>query len=109
METFAENGTEIITLAKDEICVFANDFEEKKHYQNRHLIVKLSDTDLDSKDLTCFVSISKYHRKKNKKSLVIVGEELDYGLIPNEVSFAPTEEEAYDIIEMEEIERDLGI
>ncbi|MFK8295318.1 hypothetical protein ACI760_03895 [Capnocytophaga canimorsus] len=45
----------------------------------------------------------------NKRSIVIVNDEITYGNIPNEVNVTPTLQEAYDIIEMEEIQRDLGI
>ena len=41
--------------------------------------------------------------KKNKKSLVVVSSDL----IDKQVNVVPTLSEAYDIIELEEIERDL--
>ena len=46
------------------------------------------------------------HYKRNK-SIVFQTENFDYELVPGFISIAPTEEEALDIIDFEEIERDL--
>ena len=46
------------------------------------------------------------HYKRNK-SIVFQVEDFDYDIIPGHISIAPTEEEALDIIDFEEIERDL--
>ena len=51
--------------------------------------------------------LSKKH-KKNKRSLVIVAENIDYNKVSNQLNVVPTIIEATDIIELEEIERDLG-
>jgi hypothetical protein len=39
---------------------------------------------------------------------VIVTDRVDFDEMPDEIVVVPTLQEAYDIIEMEEIERDLG-
>lgn len=54
-----------------------------------------------------FIELTKLH-KKNNKSLVIVAPEIDYNKIPTSLQVVPSVLEAHDIIEMEEIERDLG-
>jgi hypothetical protein len=59
------------------------------------------------KDIKAFSDLSKLH-KKSKKSFVIVAENLDYNDVPVKLTVVPTLLEAHDIIEMEEIERDLG-
>ena len=46
--------------------------------------------------------------KKSKKSFVIVVPDFDYNAIPEKLTVVPSLLEAHDIIEMEEIERDLG-
>lgn len=51
--------------------------------------------------------LSDKHRK-NKKSVVIVVRDFDFNEVPEELNVVPTIQEAHDIIEMEEIERDLG-
>jgi hypothetical protein len=51
--------------------------------------------------------LSKIHKKANK-SFVIVTSDLDYNAISNKLTVVRSLIEAHDIIEMEEIERDLG-
>jgi hypothetical protein len=43
-----------------------------------------------------------------KKSIVIVAQSINFNSVPNNIIVVPTILEAHDIIEMEEIERDLG-
>ncbi len=62
---------------------------------------------LTSKDVITFFSISKAY-KKAKKSLVIVVSDFDFDTISDKINLVPTMQEAQDIIEMEEIGRDLG-
>ena len=59
------------------------------------------------KDIKAFSSLSKLHRKE-KKSFVIVAENIDFNEVPTKLIVVPSLLEAHDIIEMEEIERDLG-
>jgi hypothetical protein len=47
-------------------------------------------------------------QKKNKKSLITVLEGLNYNEIPEKYNVVPSLLEAHDLIEMDEIERDLG-
>ena len=51
--------------------------------------------------------MSNNHRS-DKKSFVIVSAQVDLDQMPDELVVVPTLQEAYDIIEMEDIERDLG-
>ena len=53
------------------------------------------------------MQISNQHRH-TKHSFVIVSNKIDNDNIPDELVIVPTLQEAYDIIEMEEIEKDLG-
>ena len=46
--------------------------------------------------------------KSNKQSFVIVSDKVDFDDVPDEIIVVPTMQEAYDIIEMEDMERDLG-
>lgn len=62
---------------------------------------------LTTKDFNTFFGISKAY-KKAKKSLVIVVSDFDFDTISDKINLVPTMQEAHDIIEMEEIERDLG-
>ena len=73
-----------------------------------HLIINLSSLNspgLD--DLLEFLILSNTHRK-SKHSFVLVTDKVDFDQIPDELVVVPTLQEAYDIIEMEDMERDLG-
>ena len=54
-----------------------------------------------------FSDLSKAHQK-GKKSFVIVADGIDFNVVPTKLIVVPSLQEAHDIIEMEEIERDLG-
>ena len=54
-----------------------------------------------------FLKLSNRHRK-NKHSFVIANDAINIDRVPDELVVVPTLREAEDIIQMEEIERDLG-
>ena len=60
------------------------------------------------KGLISFLEIAKKY-KKNGQSFVLVSDKVSYDDVPDEINLVPTIKEARDIIEMEEIERDLGL
>ena len=77
-------------------------------FKNDNIIVNLTSLkSLTNQDVIEFLQISNQHRKA-KHSFVIVTDRIKLDDIPNELVIVPTIQEAYDIIEMEEIERDLG-
>ncbi|WP_159799403.1 ribonuclease Z [Flavobacterium sp. MK4S-17] len=90
-----------------------NDFLQKlsdnyNSYKKHNIIVDLTnDGKLALKDVLSFLQLSNKHRK-SKKSFVIVVNDFDFNDAPEEMIIVPTLQEAHDIIEMEEIERDLG-
>ena len=78
-------------------------------FKNDNVIICL--TSLKSialSDLVEFLQISIKHKKANH-SFVIVTNNIDLDDTPDELVVVPTMQEAYDIIEMEEMERDLGV
>ena len=78
-------------------------------FKNNNIIVSLTALDPISKtEIVEFLQISNTHRADNH-SFVIVSNKIDLDNIPNEIIVVPTTQEAYDIIEMEDIERDLGV
>lgn len=79
-----------------------------KTFEKHNIIIDLSsDSKLSENDLEAFLPLSKAH-KKAKKSFVIVASDLDFNAISDKLLVVPSLLEAHDIIEMEEIERDLG-
>lgn len=77
-------------------------------FKDQNIILNMSDDkDITLKDLKLFTDLSKTH-KKAKKSFVIVVDGIDFNAVPEKLTVVPSLLEAHDIIEMEEIERDLG-
>lgn len=74
-----------------------------------NIIVNLfSFSKLTANDILEFLELSNKHRAA-KKSFVLVANTIAYDDVPEEICVVPTIQEARDIIEMEEIERDLGL
>lgn len=81
---------------------------EHKTFEKQNLIVDISsDATVTMKIINQFKPLSKTHRK-GKKSFVIVADGIDFTEVPDVLVVVPTLLEAHDMIEMEEIERDLG-
>ncbi|MFD2824768.1 ribonuclease Z [Lacinutrix iliipiscaria] len=77
-------------------------------FKNDNIIVNLTSLKpILLEDIVEFLQISNTHRKA-KHSFVIVTDKIDLDITPDEIVVVPTIQEAYDIIEMEDIERDLG-
>ncbi|MCF8273364.1 MAG: ribonuclease Z [Flavobacteriaceae bacterium] len=76
--------------------------------KNDNIILNLTSLNkLSLQDVLEFLELSNTHRK-SKKSFVIVSDKIDLEETPDDIVVVPTLQEAYDIIEMEEMERDLG-
>jgi hypothetical protein len=100
------------TIIKDTQGDFASFLMKVTHQyktfeKNNVIIDLLIYNDLSVSDVKLFLPLSKQH-KKAKKSFVIVVSNFDYNAIPDSLTVVPSTLEAHDIIEMEEIERDLG-
>ena len=81
---------------------------EYKTFEQDNIVIDISNYEnLTVKQVSNFLKLSKMHRKA-KKSFVVVASNVDFNGFPEKLIVVPTLLEAYDIIEMEEIERDLG-
>lgn len=77
-------------------------------FKNDNVIVSLTSLKaLNLDDIIEFLEISNTHRGA-KHSFVIVTDKIDLNIVSDEIIVVPTMQEAHDIIEMEEMERDLG-
>ena len=97
----------VVTPKSDNIEDLIQKIQADKTLQSENLILEVSHCKLESNDIEYFVSASQSH-KENKKSFVVVTDAFSYDEIPEELSVVPTLQEAFDTVEMEEIERDLG-
>ncbi|MGB3592121.1 MAG: ribonuclease Z [Nonlabens sp.] len=77
-------------------------------FNNKNVVIDLSKyKTVELFDLLEYLNLSNNHRG-NKKSFVIINDALPAEDNPEELLIVPTLQEAEDIIQMEEIERDLG-
>ncbi|MEC7262895.1 MAG: ribonuclease Z [Bacteroidota bacterium] len=108
---FDKDGTTTIVFQeKTSLSTFMenlnNAYPKLKH---DHIVVNLfSFNKISANDILEFLDLSNVH-KHSGKSFVLVTDRVSYDDIPDEISVVPTLQEAKDLIEWEEIERDLGI
>ena len=105
-----EETTTIVFQENISIQEFLRNFEKGySKIKNDNIIVNLfSFTKLTNDDILEFMPTSNKHRESGK-SFVLVTEKVSYDEVPEELCVVPTIQEAKDIIEMEEIERDLDL
>lgn len=107
-----ENHPNFVVLEdeKDDIIDFASFIENQvpSKYKGQNVVLNLLKyQNLELPQLLQFLKTSNLHRK-TKQSFVIVNDAIDVDDVPYEMIVVPTLQEAGDIVEMEEIERDLG-
>lgn len=105
------NGnTTIITQEKFSIVELVQNIETSyDKFKSNHLVINLSSLKpISAEQIVEFLRLSNTHRGENK-SFVVVSDKVDLDVMPDEIVVVPTLQEAFDIIEMEDIERDLGI
>lgn len=98
----------IITDNQDDLTNFLMKLtHEYKTFEKHHLIVDVSNHGkIAVKQANGFLALSNAH-KKSKKSFIVIAD-TDYNTASAKLSLVPTLQEAFDVIELEEIERDLG-
>ncbi|GAB2772116.1 ribonuclease Z [Salinimicrobium soli] len=90
----------------NEFAAFLSSIHAK--YREENVVIDiLKYGELSLEELLGFLDLSNEHRA-NKKSFVIVNDTINIDVVPEEFVIVPTLKEAEDIIQMEEIERDLG-
>lgn len=102
-------NTVIIAQEKASVKTLVNNIEQAyDKYKAYHIIVRISSLEqIGLHDVIEFLRLSNNHRA-DKKSFVVVSSQVNLDETPDEIVVVPTIEEAFDIIEMEDIERDLG-
>lgn len=97
-----QEKTSIIELVKKLQIIYSR-------FENDNIIVNLTSLrQLATNDVIEFLQVSNQHRSL-KHSFILVSDSIDLDDIPEELVIVPTLQEAYDVIEMEDIERDLGL
>ena len=109
MKVSVKDKTTILKDTKIDVTAFISQLtSEINKFKTQNLIIDLSNYGaVEKEQVLLFKSLSKTH-KAGKKSFVIVVSDADFNEFPDDFIVVPTLLEANDIIEMEEIERDLG-
>ncbi|GGW33124.1 hypothetical protein [Arenibacter certesii] len=105
-----EENVTIVLQENISLNAFITNFKESyPKIKNDNIILNLfSFSKLSSGDVLEFLELSDTHRKSNK-SFVLVTDKVSYEEVPDRICVVPTIQEARDIIEMEEIERELDL
>ena len=107
---FDQNGnTSIITQEKVSVIELVKKLQTLyPKFKNHNLVVALTSLDtLTKTEIAEFLQLSNSH-KALKHSFVIVSNKIDLDDVPEALVVVPTIQEAHDIVEMEDMERDLG-
>ncbi len=110
MTVHKNNGTALVRKVGVGFPEFLDGLKEVYPTLKEHHIVLdlLALPELSPDDLYLIVPVSEGHKARGK-SFVLVTDQLSYDEVPDELTVAPTVEEANDVIEMEDIERELGL
>ena len=100
----------IIKYDKNSLENFFSEFSKKYvNFAENNLIIDFSDfKGVKKENILLFLQHSNSH-KNNGMSFVFVIKEIEIDNLPDEITLAPTVHEANDIIEMEIIEKEIGI
>jgi hypothetical protein len=109
MKVDQKGHTTIIKDTEGDVTAFLEKLTHQYNsFKDFNLVLDIThDQSVDIKAIKLFKDLSKTH-KKAKKSFVIVANGIDFNEVPSSLLVVPTLLEAHDMIEMEEIERDLG-
>jgi hypothetical protein len=104
-----DGNTSIITQEKVSIIELVKKLNVlHERFKNDNIVICLTSLKpISVSDIAEFLQISNTHRKSGQ-SFIIVSNMVNLNEMPDEIIVVPTLQEAQDIIEMEEMERDLG-
>ena len=99
----------LISDDKDSVTDFTSRLTTNHHeFESENVVINILEYgELELEELLGFLELSNIHRA-NKKSFVIANDAISIDKIPEELFVVPTLREAEDVIQMEELERELG-
>ncbi|MGY5851724.1 ribonuclease Z [Salegentibacter sp. F14] len=109
MKIKKEDNYILIRTRRDSVAEFASDLTKRHNeFRNDNLILDISSYEnLELEELLSFLELSNIH-KEDHKSFVIVNSAIAIEKIPDELCVVPSLQEAKDVIQMDEIQRELG-
>ena len=99
----------LVSSETTDFAVFLKEFKQKHtNFIGKNLIIELSENiNASEKDIFVFLDYAQQFQE-NGTSFVVVFKNVDVDSFPETFNIAPTLQEARDVIEMEDIQRDLG-
>lgn len=110
MKVKTEGNITVIKDSQEDIPAFLEKITAQyTSFALQNLILDVSKkADATASDVLLFVNLSAKHKKGGKSFIIVMNESFDFNEATDKVMLVPTLQEARDIIELEEIERDLG-
>lgn len=106
--TVKPKSTKWLKDSNNKFSFFEDFFLNYPSIKDENIILDISGQEnIDVQEILLFSPLIKNH-KKNKKSFVIVSDLIEMNDLVEDIFMTPTVQEAKDVIELEEIERDLG-
>ncbi|UUV21254.1 ribonuclease Z [Flavobacterium sp. CBA20B-1] len=107
MKVKEKNNIVVFKKSSEDFADFAEKIMDQPNvFKGKNIIIDLEEIALRPSEIIPFEPLAVL-QKKQKKSFVIVAD-IDFDEVSEEIIVVPTLQEGFDIIEMEEIERDLG-
>ena len=109
MKTSRKENYILIEKGDDSFTDFASELTtHHADLKNDNIVIDLRNLpDTSSEHLLAFMELSNIHREDGK-SFVLVNDAVSIDELPEELIVVPTLQEAEDMIQMDEIQRDLG-
>jgi hypothetical protein len=109
MKTFHKENFLLISTEDESITEFASVLtQQHSDYKNDNIVIDLTKfKDIHTNHFLAFLELSNLHRNENK-SFVLVNDAVVIDELPEELVVVPTLQEAEDMVQMDEIQRDLG-
>ena len=109
MKTTKKENYLLIEMEGGDFTGFASELT-KNHsdFKDENVVVNLKGAEgVASQELLAFLELSDVHRKDNKSFVLVTGA-IGIDELPEELVVVPTLQEAEDMVQMDEIQRDLG-
>ena len=109
MQIKEANNYTLISSDEDSFKEFQKSvFKKINDFDKNHLIIQISEElSIDKKDFLLFLKIAE-QKKENGTSFVVLNSSVNADDFDENLNIVPTLQEAQDILEMENIERELG-
>lgn len=112
MKLKEKGHTIIVKFNESTFAEFVNkvvdQYEAKLMHHNVIIDLTQEGQHISNEDIQAFEDLAVQHIEENNKSFVLIAESIDFNEYDEDLIVVPSLQEAHDLIEMDEIQRDLG-